>query len=104
MRIATIVSLVCIAGALAGCGGSGNGGSVEFVASNTDLVLLDFNAKPAGELAYADKTATEQCQMFHRDTATLESLNVLQEGRVRATYLCKSTTRTAESDMKIHRQ
>lgn len=98
MRTATIASLLCMAGALSGCGmadslpgmGSGRpGGSVEFVASNPESVILDFAAKPAGELAVANDTAAKQCQLFHRGTASLESLNTRVEGRIRATYLCK---------------
>src|SRR5277367_4164787 len=61
MRIATILSVICMAGALTGCGGGGSGHSVEFVASNTDSVILDFAAKPEGELAHANDTAAQQC-------------------------------------------
>jgi hypothetical protein len=96
MRIAAIVSLLCAAGALSACGTPGPGQTVSFVASNTDSVLVDFSAQPPGELSFANQTAAEQCQIFARDTAVLESLNVRREGRVRATYLCKSTTRTAD--------
>jgi hypothetical protein len=106
MRIATIMSLVCVAGALAGCGRPG--GSVEFVASNPDSVLLDFAAKPAGELVVANDTATQQCQIFSRKTAVLESLNVRDEGIIRATYLCKNTqtaaTETQSGAALMHRQ
>lgn len=92
MRIAAKVCLLLMAGALTGCG-SGTG--VEFVASNPDSVLLDFAAKPPGELATANDTATQQCQIFNRRTAVLESLNVRDEGIIRATYLCKNGTETA---------
>ena len=47
MRIATIVSLICAAAALSGCG---SGSGIEFVASNHDSVLLDFAARPPGAL------------------------------------------------------
>ena len=95
MRTATIVSLFCVAGALSGCGGSWSGMSsrpgrtVEFVASNPDSVLLDFHARPAGELTFANETATQQCQIFNRRQAALESLNVRTDNVIRATYLCK---------------
>ena len=88
MRTAIIVSLICVAGALSGCGWYGHG--VEFVASNPDSVLLDFSARPPGELVAANETATQQCQIFNRRTAVLESLNVRNEGTIRATYLCKN--------------
>jgi hypothetical protein len=95
MRIATIVSLICVAGSLSGCGWSSHG--VEFVASNPDSVLLDFRAKPPGQLTAANDTATEQCQIFSRRTAVLESLNVRDEGVIRATYLCKGGSQTASA-------
>jgi hypothetical protein len=113
MRTATIVSLICMAGALSGCGifgSSGGGKSVEFVASNPESVLLDFAAKPPGELAAANDTATQQCQIFSRRTAVLESLNVRGEGGViRATYLCKNNIQSASADTSsgsalMHRQ
>jgi len=104
MRIATIVSLICITGALGGCGHSGAGRSVEFVSSNTDSVLLDFSARPEGELAFSNDTAAQQCQIFHRDHAVLESLNVRREGLIRATYLCKSSTRTADAGQSARRR
>ena len=101
MRTATIVSLICVAGALSGCGmSSGSGHSVEFVASNSDSVLLDFRAQPPGELAFANETATQQCQIFNRNFAVLESLNVRRGNTIRATYLCKSTTRTADATLR----
>ena len=95
MRIATIISLLCVTGALAGCAGSGG---VEFVASNPDSVLLDFRAKPPGELVNANTAATQQCQIFSRRTAVLESLNVRDQGVIRATYLCKGGTETAAAE------
>ena len=111
MRIATVVSLICVAGAINGCSAGGMlsartpGRSVEFVASNTDSVLLDFAANPPGELAAANDTATQQCQIFSRTTAVLESLNVRNEGTIRATYLCKNGTQTASAaPMAQHRQ
>ena len=111
MRTVTIVSLLCLAGALSGCNAGGmfssrpSGNSVEFVASNTDSVLLDFAANPPGELAAANQTAAEQCQIFSRSTAVLESLNVRGEGTIRATYLCKNPTQTASIAPSMqHRQ
>lgn len=103
MRIVAVVSLVCMTAALSGCGHSGSG-SVEFVSSNTDSVLLDFAARPEGELVLANNTATQQCQIFHRDTAVLESLNLRREGVIRATYLCRNGTRTAQVDNTRRRQ
>jgi hypothetical protein len=105
MRIATIVSLAFMAGALTGCGSSGSGHSIEFVASNSDSVLLDFAARPAGELVAANETATQQCNLFHRSTAVLESLNVRDEGTIRATYLCKNGMQSADASLGLrHRQ
>ncbi len=92
MRIATIVCLIGLAGALGGCG---RGGNVEFVASNPASVLLDFDARPSGQLVTANEIATQQCQIFSRRTAVLESLNVRNEGVIRATYLCRDGTQTA---------
>jgi hypothetical protein len=113
MRIATVVGLICVAGALSGCGignmfASSPGHTVEFVASNPDSVLLDFGAKPPGELQAANQTATQQCQLFNSRAAVLESLTVRDKGRIRATYLCKGgaqamATNAAATDMK-HRQ
>jgi hypothetical protein len=106
MRIATIFSVIFVAGALSGCGYHGApGGSVAFVASNSDSVLLDFAARPPGELVAANDTATQQCQLFHRSTAVLESLNVRDEGIIRATYLCRNGTQTADAGAALkHRQ
>lgn len=100
MRIATVVSLACMAGALSACSmadrvSSGMfappppGRTIEFVASNPDSILLDFGARPPGELAVANATANQQCQIFSRREAVLESLNTRSEGTIRATYLCK---------------
>jgi len=93
MRIATLIGLVCMAGALSGCGmcrtASGSGTSVEFVASNPDSVLLDFRARPPGELTAANATADQQCQLFNRPGAVLESLNVRDEGVIRGAYRCR---------------
>jgi hypothetical protein len=99
MRTATVVSLVCMVAALSGCsaGGmsaSGSGQNVAFVASNSDSVLLDFAARPPGQLASANETATQQCQIFSRSTAVLESLNVRDPDTIRATYLCRNGTQT----------
>jgi hypothetical protein len=110
MRSASILSMICLAGALSGCSAGGMyssrapGTSVEFVASNTDSVLLDFAAKPPGELAAANDTATQQCQIFSRNIAVLESLNVRNEGTIRATYLCKNTTQTASAAPEMRRR
>ena len=103
MRIATIVSLIFVAGSLSGCGSSSG---VEFVASNPDSVLLDFGAKTPGQLSAANDTATEQCQIFSRRTAVLESLNVRNDGVIRATYLCKGGAQTALAapEPMVHRQ
>ncbi len=101
MRAITILSLICVAGTISGCSAGdmfysrGPGGSIEFVAANTDSVLLDFSSRQAGELAIANDTATQQCQIFSRRTAVLESLNVRNQGVIRATYLCKNPIQTA---------
>jgi hypothetical protein len=111
MRTATIFSLICMTGALGGCSAGSMyysrtpGSSVEFVASNTDSVLLDFAAKPAGELVVANDTAAQQCQIFSRNIAVLESLNVRNEGTIRAIYLCKNGAQTASVAPEMqHRQ
>jgi hypothetical protein len=106
MRTATIVTLLCMAGAVVGCSHSG---PVEFVSSNPDSVLLDFDAKPAGELSAANDTANQQCQIYSPRTAVLESLNTRGEGGViRATYLCKgpqTADASSSSGAKLmHRQ
>jgi hypothetical protein len=104
MRTATIVTLLCMAGALGACSHSD---AVEFVASNPDSVLLDFAANPPGELAIANDAATQQCQIYSRRTAVLESLNVRgQGGTIRATYLCRGGAQTADagSTRMMHRQ
>jgi hypothetical protein len=102
MRTATIVSLIFMAGALGGCG---SGSGIEFVASNPDTVLLDFAARQTGQLANANDTATQQCQIYSRRTAVLESLNVRDEGVIRATYICKGGTVSADASMGMrHRQ
>jgi len=95
MRTTAMMCLIVVAGTLTGCGGSGNG--VEFVASNPDSVLLDFDAKPPGGLVTANDTAIQQCQIFNRRTAVLESLNVRDEGVIRATYLCRNSVETASA-------
>jgi hypothetical protein len=99
MRTAARICLFLMAGALAGCT-SGTG--VEFVASNPDSVLLDFPANPPGGLTTANDTAVQQCQIFNRHTAVLESLNVRDEGVIRATYLCKNATETASMAPMAH--
>ncbi len=111
MRTATIVSLICVAGALSGCGhrmmSSQPGSTVEFVASNPDSVLLDFRGPPPGELAAVTEAATQQCQIYSQNVAVLESLNVRRDDTIRATYLCKGPTRTANVDTEgqvRHRQ
>jgi hypothetical protein len=105
MRIATIVSMIFVAGALSGCGNGAPGHSVEFVASNSDSVLLDFAARPPGELVAANDTATQQCQLFHRSSAVLESLNVRDGNIIRATYLCRNPVQTADAANALkHRQ
>jgi hypothetical protein len=96
-----------MAGAMVGC--SHGGGSVEFVSSNPDSVLLDFYARPPGELSLATDTATQQCQIYSPKTAVLESLNTRGEGGVvRATYLCKgpqTADASSSSGAKLmHRQ
>jgi hypothetical protein len=102
MRTATILSLIFMAGALSGCG---SGSGVEFVASNPDTVLLDFSSRPAGQLVTANETATQQCQIYSRRTAVLESLNVRDGGDIRATYLCKGGIQSAEVSTEMrHRQ
>jgi hypothetical protein len=93
MRIATLIGLACMAGTLIGCASmrsSSPGRSVDFVASNPDSVLLDFAARPEGELTVANATADQQCQLFHRSGATLESLNVRDAGIIRGTYRCRN--------------
>jgi len=98
MRTATILSLIFVAGALSGCGSSKSGSSVEFVASNPDSVLLDFAAKPSGELAAADDVAVQQCQLFGKSKAVRESLNTRGDGgTIRAIYLCKGGTQSADA-------
>jgi hypothetical protein len=94
MRTAAMMCLILVAGALTGCGSSSG---VEFVASNPDSVLLDFNANPPGGLVTANDTATQQCQIFNRRTAVLESLNVRDTGVIRATYLCRNAVETASA-------
>lgn len=108
MRTATIVTLLCMAGAVVGCSHTG---PVEFVSSNPDSVLLDFVAKPPGQLSAANDTATQQCQIYSPKTAVLESLNTRGEGGlIRATYLCQGprtadASSSAGSGMKmLHRQ
>ena len=94
MRTTTIATLIGLAGALGGCGtgldfqGSKPGSSVEFVSSNAESVLLDFNAKIPNELEAANNIATQQCGIFHRGAASLESLNVRSPGLIRATFVC----------------
>ena len=83
---------------------SSPGSSIEFVASNTDSVLLDFSANPPGALAAANDTATQQCQIFNRRMAVLESLNVRNEGVIRATYLCQNAVQTASAPPQIRRR
>ncbi len=97
MRTATIVSLICVAAALSGCGGH----NVEFVASNPESVLLDIPARPPGELVAANETATHQCQIYSPRTAVLESLNTRGEGSViRATYLCKGPVEASNTTVR----
>jgi len=94
MRIATIVGLFCVAGALTGCSGGHN---IEFVASNPDSVLLDIRGYPQGDLAVVNSAATQECQVYSRRLAVLESLNVRNDHWFRATYLCKGGAMTADA-------
>jgi hypothetical protein len=93
MRTATFASLVFMAAALSGCSSGGmapsSGQGIAFVASNSDSVLLDLSARPPGDLTAARDAAAEQCRIFNRNTAVLESLNTRSEGTIRATYLCR---------------
>ncbi len=59
------------------------------MSSSPDTVLLDFAARPPGELEAADATAVQQCQLFHRNGAIRESLTIRREGVIRATYVCR---------------
>jgi hypothetical protein len=94
MRAAAIVSFVCMAGALAGCGAgemystSMSGNTIGFVSSSPDAVILDFSARPPGGMTIADTTATQQCQIFNRNRAVRESMNTRTEGVIRARYIC----------------
>ena len=94
MRIAIFVGLVCAAGALSGCGSANYGtatapgSTVNFVSSNPDGVLLDFGARPPGELTAANDIASQQCHMFNRGYAKPESFNTRAEGTIRGTYRC----------------
>lgn len=94
MRTAARICLILMSGALAGCS-SGNG--VQFVAANPDSVLLDYPANPPGGLTTANDTAVQECQIFNKQTASLESLNVRDEGVIRATYLCHGAAATASA-------
>ena len=94
MRSTAGICLMLMAGALAGCQSHSG---VEFVAANPDSVLLDFPANPPGGLTTATDTATQECQIFNRRTAVLESLNVRDEGVIRATYLCRNSIATASA-------
>jgi hypothetical protein len=96
MRTAAIVSLLCVAAAVSGCN-TYSGHSVEFVSSNPDSVLLDFNGKPTGELSAANEAAVQQCHIFTNRTAVLESLNVRDGDTIRATYLCKGGSMSADA-------
>ena len=90
MKAATLAILCGMTAALGGCGrGDAPGSTVDFIASNPDSVLLDFGAIPPGEMTYANETAAQQCGIFHRNAAVLESLNTRSDGRIRATYVCK---------------
>ena len=93
MKTAMLVILSGAAAALTGCAYDMNaarpGRTIEFVASNADSVLVDFGFRPEGEMSYAQAAADQQCGIFHRDMAVLESLNTRGDGRIRATYLCK---------------
>ena len=103
MRLVTLMSLICMAGALGGCV-QGPGSGIDFVASNTDSVLLDFAASPPGQLANANDAAVQQCQLFHRSTAVLESLNTRGDNTIRATYLCRGGMIADISTSVRHRQ
>ena len=101
MRTAARICLMLMAGALAGCQSTRG---VQFVASNPDSVLLDYVADPPSNLMAASDTATQQCQIFNRRIAVLESLNVRDEGVIRATYLCRNNFATASSDVMRRRK
>jgi hypothetical protein len=101
MRTAARICLMLMAGALAGCQ-STNG--VQFVASNPDSVLLDYAANPPSNLTAAGDTATQQCQIFNRRIAVLESLNVRDQGVIRATYLCRNNIATASAAPDVMRR
>ena len=103
MRTTTLVSLICIAGAVAGCD-TQPGHTVEFVASNPNSVLLDFRARPPGELPFANGAATQQCQLISDRSAVLESLNVRDDSTIRATYLCRGGTQSAAAVTNTRRR
>ncbi len=65
------------------------GYSTEFIAGNSDNVLIDFAHGSDQELDAAHTLAVNRCALFGRTGAKLESINPRDEGRDRASYLCQ---------------
>lgn len=60
-----------------------------FVAANSSTVIIDYGRNDATQLDAAKAMATEKCALFGNKGSVLESLNVLNPARERASFLCK---------------
>ncbi|MGE0417408.1 MAG: hypothetical protein AB7O80_11420 [Acetobacteraceae bacterium] len=95
-RSVAVVLLGCTVALLAACdartgAGTAPGSSVEFVAANSSTVIVDFARGAESEIDVAKQLATEKCKLFGGNGVVLESLNVVANGKERATFLCRQS-------------
>jgi hypothetical protein len=86
--------LMCVSTALLAGGCSdfnfGRPSGPEFIAANSSTVVIDIATDNVADTLAAQQMANDRCTMFGGGRiASLESLNLRNNGRQRATYLCK---------------
>ena len=65
------------------------GHTAEFVSGSASSVLIDFSNSPAGELKYAEAMANDNCAIFGKSSARLESINPRSDDKMRSSYICQ---------------
>lgn len=86
-RLLAALALGCTGLALVACETAPTG--PVFVAANSSTVIIDYARSDATQLDAAKAMATDKCKLFGNTSSVLESLNVLNSSRERASFLCK---------------
>jgi len=60
-----------------------------FIAANSSTVVVDVARSDDAQLEQARAVAGQKCGLFGGNGAVLESLNVVANGRERASFLCR---------------